>query len=431
MHIKTKNNFIYVFRTGNAEKVLKYLSSMKETVKWHDYYLAETESSPISYAAALGMTEVLKRFHDHGFSLDGNSYNSPFISAIINNKFNTAMYVLDTGSNISQPRNLTVAIQYGSIRIVTHMLNSGADAQNAEAFKAAIENNDQDVYTLLIAHGGKPENTKEFDSLLCRALERNKDSIVQDLIKRSHDHQCPLAMKYLAQNAKLFHYYTMMLEHGAQPHDLSYEEDATLLHIAAQDGNTLVVHHLLHNAAIAADIAANAVTDKGQTALHFAVKGNSSSTVEALLKAGGDPSIADHAGALPLHLAYAQKTLSPEIEKLLLHADTPAAKAQRANTPWKKLDGEKIAHIESFPEIGKAITHIFNFTDHERTTIVDDMEIGGKSAVTISPFDQVPASVLSAAFNAYRDRNGTLNEQEALHGRPAKLLFSKQDGPQP
>ena len=97
---------------------------------------------------------------------------------------------------------------------------------------------------------------------------------------------------------------TLLLEAGADPNRAQRGDSQfrakTLLHLAAETHNPVVVKHLLDGGA---DV--NSRDGQGRTALHVAAERHHSKVVASLLDGGADVNIRDEQGRTALHLAMA------------------------------------------------------------------------------------------------------------------------------
>ncbi|MEZ0225284.1 MAG: ankyrin repeat domain-containing protein [Alphaproteobacteria bacterium] len=203
----------------------------------------------------------------------------------------------------------------------------------------------------------------------------------------------------------------LLLQNGAKV-DLKTRSDGTLLHLAAKKGGIEIAGMLL---ARQAELIGMKDSD-GNTALHAAAEHGYAEMASFLIERGADPNLKNFANRTPLFLA--QKVGYVEVSELLkpltlsakttpqIEAAPESPPEPAAESPWKKLPGERIAHIAVEETIGYRITEIFNFSARERTTLYQNLDTKIETAETRS-FDQIgDKSALEQALTELQKRGG-------------------------
>ncbi|TAL28224.1 MAG: hypothetical protein EPN97_15020 [Alphaproteobacteria bacterium] len=202
----------------------------------------------------------------------------------------------------------------------------------------------------------------------------------------------------------------LLLQKGAKV-ELKTRGDGTLLHLAARKGGIEIAGMLLERQPGLLSMK----DSDGNTALHAAAEHGYAEMAAFLIEKGGDPNLKNFANRTPLFLAQknshdeAADLLRPLTQSVKVSSqpepdETPPA----ANTSdWKKLPGERIAHIAVEEAIGYRITEIFNFSARERTTLYQNLETKIETAETRA-FDQIgDKSALEQALAELQKRGGT------------------------
>lgn len=203
----------------------------------------------------------------------------------------------------------------------------------------------------------------------------------------------------------------LLLQKGAKV-ELKTRHDGTLLHLAAKKGGIEIAGMLLTRQP---ELLGMKDSD-GNTALHAAAEQGYAEMAAFLLEKGADPNLKNFANRTPLF--FAQKNNHDEASDLLrplTQAVKVAAQIEPEAAPlpaadasdWKKLPGERIAHVAIEEAIGYRITEIFNFSARERTTLYQNLETKIETAETRA-FDQIgDKSALEKALAELQKRGGT------------------------
>lgn len=135
----------------------------------------------------------------------------------------------------------------------------------------------------------------------------------------------PLVLVVQQDNEPLIN---VLLDFGADPNAQCSDSEAwTVLHIAAEWGNSNVVTRLLH-----AGANAEARSSEGEMPLHVAVRGGHIETVNVLLYAGADVNSKNENGQTPLHIASVEG-LTNVMTTLLQHGALVDARDENGSTP--------------------------------------------------------------------------------------------------
>jgi hypothetical protein len=204
----------------------------------------------------------------------------------------------------------------------------------------------------------------------------------------------------------------LLVQKGAAV-DSGTRSEGTLLHLAARKGSVEIADMLLR---LKPDLLGLKDSD-GNTALHVAAENGYAEVAAFLIEKGADTNLKNFANRTPLF--FAQKNSHDDVAELLKpltqSAKVPAAlepapeisPLAAAESSWKKLPGERIAHVAIEDAIGYRITEIFNFSARERTTLYQNLETKIETAETRS-FDQIgDKSALEQALTELQKRGGT------------------------
>ncbi len=275
--------------------------------------------------------------------------------------------LINGSPNVESP--LLAAARHGRLRVVSFLLDNGADVNAVFGGKTALHNavqfGNKAMVELLLARGASVDaKDGTGGTALHEAAQAGYLSIVEVLLKHKADlnarnskqngEQAPLHLATKNGHTTLIGF---LLEHGDEVNRRD-AEGQTPLHLAAQKGHNGLVERLLkagaeanaandngdtplmtavswgHSLSVKALLAANAKTDladkKGRTALSYAAENGHVEIVAALLMAKADP----NAGKMNLPLHFAIKSKSAEIVERLLKAEADANRA--CTLTWRR-----------------------------------------------------------------------------------------------
>jgi hypothetical protein len=215
------------------------------------------------------------------------------------------------------------------------------------------------------------------------------------------------------------HDMALLLEKGA---DIEARDpkhwDMTVLGIAAHSGHAPAVKFLLERGANI-----EAPDRDGDTPLINAAQKGRAKALAELLRRGANKDAANHKGltALDLIAKVTDKSIGMMLrgeEEKPLPAPKPEAPAVTAPVPAGVTNDE----ITLRREIGnKVLEEIFNFSVHERISLVRDGNDGPVETMVRENFDEIGEKALRRAFDAYASQGGTIPESEIFPGTMAKI----------
>lgn len=207
--------------------------------------------------------------------------------------------------------------------------------------------------------------------------------------------------------------------------------NGTVLQVAARKGSVEIASYLLDKNPKLLE----ARDRDGNTALHTAAESGYPDLVAFLIEKGLDANTKNFNNRSPLSLAqknnhhevadllkpYAPARMrlvpAPESESGPAPAEEPPALADE----WRKLPGERIAHVAVEEAIGYRITEIFNFSAREKTTLYRNLESNAETVETRS-FDAMgDKGPIEQALEELRKRGG-LSEPSSVTGFEKKKL---------
>lgn len=205
--------------------------------------------------------------------------------------------------------------------------------------------------------------------------------------------------------------------------------NGTLLQAAARKGSVEIAAYLLDKNPKLLE----SRDRDGNTALHTAAETGYPDLVAFLIEKGLDANAKNFNNRSPLSLA--QKNNHAEVSDLLkpytpsrmrlVPALDPAPVAVEEIAPlsdeWRKLPGERIAHVAVEEAIGYRITEIFNFSAREKTTLYRNLESNAETVETRG-FDAIgDKTPIEQALEQLRKRGG-ISEPSSVTGFEKKKL---------
>lgn len=331
---------------------------------------------------------------------------------------------------------LHLAAEKGHLDLIRLLVEHGAEleAQNrygATPLSDAVSNGREAAITLFLELGANPDGGGQTQLPLGIAVSRNMPRVVRQLLAAKADPNLNNPLLVAAQ----YNYGETgiaLVEGGAKldAHDYYYRYP---LHFAASTGGFDLARALLDKGA---DINVRD-NNNGYTPLHFAVMYGHSLLVELLLERGARTDIISNHGTAPLELAQEKKNVAiirmleahtktapalPEQPPALLPAAhaTPAAHADNGNETWLRMGDSRVAHVGTWPEMGRRLTEIFNFSSRERLIITENLRTGAENMSAPESFDNIAEDALKKAIAAFRGLGGTVDEDAVLNPRGIK-----------
>lgn len=212
-----------------------------------------------------------------------------------------------------------------------------------------------------------------------------------------------------------------LLAAGARP-----EDGEMPLAEAAKKGNLVLAQALLENG-----IRVNQRDRDTGTALHAAVRAQQMDMVRYLLDNKADKNTTDGAGQTPLNIAqqFALKDMAD-----LLQETAPAGKRIEVKRPslppvkpaeaapalpqdagdWQRAGAHGVARIETFTNLGRRLTHIFNFETRERLVISENLLTRAEAIGPSESFDHLPEAPVAEALRHFQRLGGTIAADDVL-----------------
>ncbi|MDF3023434.1 MAG: ankyrin-like [Alphaproteobacteria bacterium] len=207
--------------------------------------------------------------------------------------------------------------------------------------------------------------------------------------------------------------------------------NGTVLQVAARKGSVEIASYLLEKNPKLLEQRDR----EGNTALHTAAESGYPDLVAFLIEKGLDANAKNFNNRSPLSLAQKNnhhevadllKPYAPARMRLVPALDpeaAPAAVAEAAplSDAWRKLPGERIAHVAVEEAIGYRITEIFNFSAREKTTLYRNLESNAETVETRG-FDAIgDKAPIEQALEELRKRGG-VSEPSSVTGFEKKKL---------
>ena len=265
----------------------------------------------------------------------------------------------------------------GDIEGVKFYLGQGAkvDARNVNEETGLTEScrhGDLDIVNILLDHGADKEaKLKDHDwRPLSIAIKRDRLDVVSELLARGADKEAKVrsgcnAMSEAAYNTR-FAIARILVNNGARIGDRDHQ-GSTALHRAVEKPDMNFLEFLLARCSLP-DL--NVASSRGATALVIAASEGRTEMVEALLRAGADPSIPNKGGYTPLSVA-AQRNRVSCVKSLLNYNVNPSRPADSSRqdagswTPLQEACFHRHTEVVRLLLEAKANTEVWN---HEKRT---------------------------------------------------------------
>lgn len=152
-----------------------------------------------------------------------------------------------------------------------------------------------------------------------------------------------------------------------------------------------------------------------ETLLHVAAQRGQTEIAAWLLEQGADVAETDGYGRTPLYYAEQNKyaaliTLLKPLQDRALEKYKQKARGlgdARPSENWKKLDDHRIARVQDQPAIGYRVTEIFNFAAGERTRLYRNLETNAETVETLA-FTAAAGAEIEAAQTRFLAAGGQL-----------------------
>lgn len=203
--------------------------------------------------------------------------------------------------------------------------------------------------------------------------------------------------------------------------------NGTLLQVAARKGSVEIASYLLDKNPKLLE----SRDREGNTALHTAAESGYPDLVAFLIEKGLDANAKNFSNRSPLSLAQKNnhhevsdllKPYAPARMRLVPALDpAPVEEVAPLSDAWRKLPGERIAHVAVEEAIGYRITEIFNFSAREKTTLYRNLESNAETVETRA-FDAIgDKTPIEQALEELRKRGG-ISEPSSVTGFEKKKL---------
>jgi len=201
------------------------------------------------------------------------------------------------------------------------------------------------------------------------------------------------------------------------------------MYVAASKGNPEAVSALLETG-----MSPNGHDTDGETALHAAVKEDNNEIIETLIQARANPNLV-YNDITALERALGQGNETGAIIILRSNKCTPATiekakkiakensletfldelkKSPNKYKPiWKKVDRDRLLHIDYEDCIKTELKEVFNFKARERITIACNV-LTGKENIIRESFRIMDEETILNAAEKFRDLGGNVNEHNLL-----------------
>jgi ankyrin repeat protein len=263
------------------------------------------------------------------------------------------------------------------------------------------------VMAALIAKGAdlNTPSQKSDRTSLEFAVRRNNTDAIRMLLEAKADPNFPSQRPplHLAAEYGTPETIQLLLKHGADINETDRDR-ITALHIAATYGKKDAADALIK---AGADVN---IQQKGSgfTPLHTAAYYQNIPILSLLLEKGAKTDIVNNEGKTALDVAKNMKR-GAIVQILQKHMGIVSTKKPPAAS-WIKMGDDKIAHVETFPELKRRLTEIFNFSSRERITLSEKLRGEGETISQPQSFDDISQAALRRAYDAFIRQNGKADE---------------------
>ncbi|XP_076680771.1 uncharacterized protein LOC143375485 [Andrena cerasifolii] len=466
----TNYSLISAVREGRVKTVRKILKSfsLSYSQAWSDGYVLLRDALENRH------TKVAKLLLIKGCKVNSKNNNishTPLHFAVINGDIEIIQMLLSRGAKINAispygDTPLHDAVLSNKIEIIKLLINQGADVNAGDnkdmtPLHVAIENDSEEIVELLLRRSANIHPEGQYGTPLHLAVERGYLQIVDHLIKYGacvnstgtsvYSEDTPLQLAARREHNEVV---KLLLERGANV-DVQSEGGDTILHCAAENGDSALIEHILkhgpdvnnksNKSALNAAVLGcgrqyfrivKSLLEYGFTVdpevgndcnlLHAAVEKGYLTIVEQLLKYGSDVNISISSTS-PLHVAIRKK--QEEIAKPLISYGADLNSRDKAgNTPIfyaaKNGDLEMVrllltnkANVKDSPQV------LNTAVQQNRRDIVEVLLQHGADVNASTKYG------VTALHYTVLNKNGTLSrsfpDNDDTKGEIARLLLSR------
>ena len=271
-----------IILSGGMAELQEWLGRTPEAVRERD----ATGGTPLHYAARLGRTAMVIALLASGGEADARDAigRTPLFHAIKNERLRAAEALMEAGADISMAPLLDWAISSRSVEMIAFLILRGADAAEAATQLLDLE---EAAQLAVLQSDGEHDHPLEETVRLLRFLDGRPDLNEWE----GHPLSYEAAYKGWLNVVKLF------ASCGGDV-NTGYDNDESLLDVAAQEGHSPITRFLLGQSALFGERKSG-----GGTTLHLAAASGRAEIVKQLLSFGADVHAQDWARSTPLHWA--------------------------------------------------------------------------------------------------------------------------------
>lgn len=242
--------------------------------------------TPLHCAVRLGRTAIVRVLLAAGAEADAldSAGRTPLFRAVQNERMRAAAALLDAGADISLVPLLDWAVSARDVEMIAFLILYGADPVEASSQLPDLE---EAAELAVLQSEGEHDFPLEETVRLLRFLDGRPDQ------NEWEGHPLP----YEAAYEGWLNVLKLFVSRGGDV-NTGYEDDDSLLDVAAQEGHSRITRFLLEHGALFGER-----EPSGGTTLHLAAASGRAVIVQQLLSAGADVHAQDRAGLTPLHWA--------------------------------------------------------------------------------------------------------------------------------
>lgn len=434
---KSAKKLLEAIEENDTATAMTYLTDEKHVASWNKEVLKKKFVTLLGAAARKNNVEILAHLITHGANIDEKNGigTTALFSACVTNNTDAALFLLRKGASVKhEPKDgdcddyyydhayydyryddekyygspLHVAMLHSNQELIHALVSQGAGMDQTGFIHLCRKPELWTSYQTLAQHGMDIRDLPHFSTNAVKwAIGGSNKNMVQELLRKGatfsgNDFLC------LVQNPDSDELYELIAAMGKIPKELGIHAGDIL--IAAMRHKSPVLGKLLNNGH---NIDAQDVN--GDTLMHAAVRDCDVASVQELIKRHASTDISNRSGETAWTMAarLAEETEWKSNERKIKTILKEYRDGLINKNTWE-IDGAQATHVSDIKASEKRITDIFNFSDKQRLTIIDDLSGRMQQTALRENFDTVPESVLRNAFNAYRDSGGKMPEEDAL-----------------